>query len=325
MFEGLEQYLDEYEKELLSEIKENLDNNKSQINHCIFAFSLRSLFETLQGRLAPVEKVMKSSWYKAPNELMCPKCNNKFECTDSTYGNTRKVTRTQQYKYILQGSYDDYFLRNILTYCGIDDYAKQLNKIMGKLSAKTHITKEIYNYNGQEKKEYIDEIENSINEFLSIFDKIKNEIEEHLGEYLFEIVNDTFISETLEEIDTMATHYYIDYVDVEEKRIIPTSQFILNSEITSLFIEVNGNINVEHQIGSDNDLKKGDGLTFEYSHPYEITYEFSIPLLEDLIDGEIEDYTDDELKELYKNHIVKSFEVIEKSINTDKYYEEYYT
>ena len=130
MFEDLEQYLDKYEKELLNEIRKNLDNNKSKLSHCIFAFSLRSLFETLQDRLASDEKVMEASWYNAPNKITCPTCNNEFECTDNTYGNTRKVTRTQKYKYILQGAYDDYFLRNILNYCEIDDYSKQLNKIM---------------------------------------------------------------------------------------------------------------------------------------------------------------------------------------------------
>ncbi|MDR2902872.1 MAG: hypothetical protein LBU87_07220 [Lactobacillales bacterium] len=298
MLKELRPYLNDFENELLDEIIKNYKNIESKINHCIFAFSLRGLLENFENRLASDAEVMKAPWYKKVSD-------------------ERNVVRAQRYKYIIQGKYDDFFIKKIINFAEVEDYAKKLNKTLAKLSHRTHINEQVYHYTKKEKNDFVKEIEGSIIEFLRIFDEIKNKITEHMETYCSDVINDDeFISEALCAIDDIATHSRIDMQYVDDVEIVFPNNFPNHKNEDVFIAKVDGTIEVEHQIGSNSDLRRDDGLIFDSSYPYHLEFEFKIPLLSKILTEEIDEYSDDDIKNALKESIKLSFSV--PSVNIDR-------
>lgn len=311
MLEKLKEFLEtDFEKDLLEEAINNL-NNKSKIRHCNFAYATRSLIDYIfEKRLSPNEKVINATWYSQEKEDI-------------------KVTRNQRYKYFIQGEIDDYFINEIINFENVDEIVRNFNKNVYKLSKYTHIKPEIFYSSENEISAFICEIENSIDEILEEITHIKNKLLDRLNIWLFNTVNEEFVSQTIQEIDELCTHYEIEYVDIEDLEILNSNNKSLFLDIGEPFIiKITGNINVEHQYGSDGDYRRGDGLRYNASYPYEMTIKVEIPKIKEIIDDDeeylkISNYTEEKkniLNKTFFNEFYENIEVLNQEIDTSAHY-----
>lgn len=302
----------DFEKELLEEALKNLNNKKSKIRCCNFAYALRSLLDCIfENRIAPNEKVKNTPWYKKESE-------------------ERDVTRRQRYKYFIQGNTDDYFINEIIKFNDIDKITEKFNKAVHHLSKYTHISEKTFNLSENEVDLFIKEIDEAVTSFVSNLFCIKGNLFDKLGIWLWDVINDTFMSDTIQEIDELCTHYLIDYINIEDIQFANKDNITVFWDISKPFdIKVMGQIEVEHQFGSDGDYRRGDGLRYNVSYPYSIKLKINIPLIKELIDDEeeydnLKNYTQKEKNELngyFIDEFYKNIQIIDYDIDTSKHFE----
>lgn len=313
MFEMLKNILDtSFEKELFNAAFRNLIDKQNKIRCCNFAYALRSLIDCIfENRIAPDEKVKKAPWYKKESD-------------------DRDVTRRQRYKYSIQGETDDYFINEIIKFDDLDEITRDFNSAVHSLSKYTHISEKTFNLSEKEIDLFVKVIDNAISLFLSNIFDIKSKLSEKLNIWLWDLINDTFMSTTIQEIDELCTHYLIDYVDIESVEFINEKCSSLLWDISKpIDIEVTGQIGVEHQFGSDGDYKRGDGLRYDASYPYKIEFKIKIPSIKEIMDDEeeydnIKNYTHEEkneLNELFLDEFYENIQLISYDIDTSKHFE----
>lgn len=300
----------DFEKELFEEALKNLNDKKSKIRCCNFAYTLRSLLDCIfENRISTNEKVKNAPWYKKESE-------------------DRNITRRQRYKYFIQGNADDYFINEIIKFNDIDKITENFNKTVHHLSKYTHISEKTFNLSEDEVNIFIKEINESVTSFISNLFDIKTRLLDKLNIWLFDIINDAFMSDTIQEIDELCTHYLIDSINIDDIQFTDKNgaKFL---DISKPFdIEVTGQIEVEHQFGSDGDYKRGDGLRYNASYPYNIKLKINIPSIKELIDDDeydnLNNYTQKEKNELngyFIDEFYRNIQIIDYDIDTSKHFE----
>jgi len=97
---------------------------------------------------------------------------------------------------------------------------------------------------------------------------------EPIAEMLNEAAVDALLSETIMEVDILATHHSLDEVNVDAIRVAEIGA-------DTITYVVSGSVDVMLQWGSDSDVRHGDGAEFGQNFPFEC--KFKLPL-EDLWD-----------------------------------------
>ncbi len=311
MFETLRSFLKtDFEKELFNEAFKNLNNKESKIRHCNFAYALRSLIDCIFDERISEENIKNAPWYKKES-------------------NERDITRRQRYKYFIQGDADDYFINEIIKFDSIDKISNKFNKAIHKLSKYTHITSKTFNISDSEINLFIENIDRVSAGFFDSIVSIKAKLIEKLELWLYESINDTFISTTIQEIDERCTHYSIDYIDVNSIEILNKDDSSYFFDISTPFeIEAEGDIEVEHQFGSDGDCRRGDGLRFNESYPYKVRFRITIPSIREIIGDEKEydslaNYSEkqkNKLDKLFMDEFYRNVELIDYKVQTFNYH-----
>lgn len=304
MFENLREMLtNNFENELLEEAINNLISN-SRIRFSNFAFVIRELIDVLLKNLATDENIENCGWYVEPQN------------------SERKILRCHRIKYIIQGG----FLENIFDLMmGIDfnDAISKINKYFrDELSANVHLTEESLNYSKEEIEQKSKNFEFIIDKFLLMIRNVRIQIIEFLIDEIEVVVNDAFLSETIDDLDILSTHTSIDCVD----DIVINIDSISSQEIIGT---ISGNVNVILQYGSDRDLREGFGDESEDSYPFELPFTIPILPLNDLYS----DLSQEEKQD--KNYILEQFipdfrrgilnnitiDINQAIVNTDSFYE----
>jgi hypothetical protein len=249
-------FLNEYAKSLV----DKFDKAKTDpLNFNDIATNFRELLRELFEQIAPDEEIEKCHWYK-----------------DDKNG-YKGVTRT------------DRVIFAVCSYIGINEFSEQLNvsvdylckninKKISALSSLTHVTKKTYSY---DKNKAIPMFNEVMELFLLLFetiDEANKEFEQLLNKKVDKTVSSYFWKNGIKsELDEIATHCYIDGVsDIE----------ILSVEVDNDYIHFtgSGNVDCDHQFGSNSDVRKGDGFEFSGSSP--LSFDGHIPL-DDLSSVEI--------------------------------------
>lgn len=300
MFETLQKYLTtNFEKELFNESINNLNSN-SRIRFSNFSYVMRELLDIVLCRLANDDVVTKAYWYKQENE-------------------SRKVTRKQRLKYLIQGIYNDFYFTTLLN-LNIEERINNLNKFMSStLSKHTHITEKVFNYSNEQIEKFLLDSESTINNFIIIIDDLKKEISDKLLDFLYDSVEQAFLNETYSDLDILSTHTEVECWDVEN-----ISSININNNVISGIIS--GTVYVNLLYGSDRERRIGDGAEMEDAYPFHTTFFFEIPTADnifqdlDTTEENIEDL-EDEIQEYFKNEIINNINIEEPIIDTSSFYE----
>ena len=233
---------DKFEKELFIASLENLKENRNKLRFNNFAYSIRELTRHFLKRLSPDENIKRCSWYK--NET----------------GEKDKISRGERVTYAIQGGLEKNYVLNTL---GVDvsTLKTKLSKVIKKLNKYTHICQNTFDINNEEieKLKII-----TLELFLEFFELIESSKRSVIDPLKDQIDNELFskaIYDFHQEIDLVATHHYVEGVDVYEHEID-------NIDFENIYITAYGNLETTLEYGSGSDHRRGDGASFSHSWPF---------------------------------------------------------
>lgn len=243
MISDLEKELsDDFEKNLFSSALNNLKDKTNPLRLNNFSNAMRELTRHVLHRLAPDESILKCSWYK--NEIDKP----------------NGITRKQRSYYAVQGGLEDIFIEGTLG-LEVDDIHKNLINSINKLSKFTHIEPKTFNLPEGDVDKLVKETISAVYEFLQLISECQRSIIEALWKHIDTAIIEETLRETIQSLDELATHHYIDEVYIDKVVI-----YSINHE--HIQFSAIGTIGCELQWGSNSDLRRGDGVIIPKSFPF---------------------------------------------------------
>ena len=304
MFNNLENMLtNNFEKILLEEAINNLNSN-SKIRFSNFAFVIRELIDIVLTRLAKDEDITNCSWYELPQNI------------------ERNVIRAQRIRYIIQGGFEENIF-DLMLNIDFTNKISEINKYFrDELSNNVHLTERCINYSHDEIEEKTKIFEEIIEKFVSMINNVRQQILNFLSDEIELVVNESFLSVTLSDLDILSTHTRIDCVDNIEIDI----NLITPEKIIGF---ITGNVNVFLQYGSDRDVREGLGDISNDSYPFELPFTIDIEPLNDLFnelnqeEKENFDYITEVFMPEFRNTMFENLDINinQVRINTDSFYE----
>jgi hypothetical protein len=217
------------------------EKNPLRVNN--FATGLRELSRIVLHDLAPDEKLQACSWYK-------PKMDSNGKIV---------IERGQRVKYAVQAGLNDDFVANDLD-IDVDKTVKRFVKLINRLSAFTHVTPSTFNADESSANAIARE---ALGTFAALFrtittcrTRIIRAVESHANRALIEAL----IEETVDELDQIATHYYVKSSGIEMLRVESMDHEFIT-------FAVSGFVDCVLQYGSDGDVRRGDGVRTSASYP----------------------------------------------------------
>lgn len=206
-----------------------------------FSYALRELIAHLLKRLASNENVTACTWFK-PHPTV-----------------TGGITRAHLATYAIQGGLSTEYVSKVLN-INVSPVVDDLMRSITTLNKHTHVTLETFDYPHNKVLELAEECLQAVLYFVEHMaacrDSIVEALESDIDGHLLEAV----ISETIQEIDELATHHWIDEVDILEINIREIGP-------KSITLEVEGEISVNLQYGSDSDVRNDIGTVIDSSFP----------------------------------------------------------
>ena len=236
-----EKYLKtDFEKNLFEAAFYNLLDIHNPLRFNNFSYVIRELIDHILRRLAPDEYVVRCKWYSKPDS-------------------NRKVIRSQRVKYAIQKGLEDDFISTELN-LDISGVQRNIRHIINNLNRYTHVASDTFDITPQKQLDHVSAFLQVFLELFEIIQQTETEIVESMIKHIEEEVVDT-IFDNYSELETYATHaYWGDY------EIIDITLTEIDSEHLEFFVE--GHIYPEFQIGSDSDVRKGDGMVFTKAIPF---------------------------------------------------------
>lgn len=257
-----------FEKDLFLSALDNLKDNNNALRFNNFSYAMRELTRHILHRLAPDISVLKCSWYK--NE------------TDKLNG----ITRKQRAIYAVQGGLEDSYVGNVLG-LKVSEIHKNLIRSINKLSKFTHIEPKTFDLPENEVNKLVEETICSVYAFLQLINECKDLIIKGLWEQIDQTVVEEIVSETIQSLDELATHHYIDesYID---------SIVIYCIDHEHIQFRAIGTVSCELQYGSNSDFRRGDGVKLSESFPFNCELNSSVkhPSNVESIEGSLDVDTD---------------------------------
>ncbi|MBK5446050.1 hypothetical protein [Peribacillus sp. TH24] len=216
-----------------------------------FATNIRELSREVLKDLAPDDEVKNCKWY-----------------SKETPEGKADITRIQRMTYAVKGGLSNEFILEELEF-DFSDVTYRLNRVIKELNKYTHINQKVYYREEKTGYEMVESTLIALNNFLLTIKGAQDLIMEQLESSLDSIINEELTSNVIQEIDILATHYRVEGVYINNIKIES-----INSQ--SIDINIEGSVDVQHQYGSDGDLRRGDGVEFENS------YTFNFDLIQDI-------------------------------------------
>lgn len=235
-----------FEQELFAATLKNLGSIDNPLRLNNFAYAMRELVRHILKRLAPDESILQCPWYT--NE------------TDKENG----ITRKQRAYYAVQGGLSDAYIHDVLD-IEVAHIHSKLIKAIDKLNKFTHIEPNTFNLPQTEVEEYANATIKSIYDFLILIDICRNEIIERLSQEIDSATVDKILKETIDALDVLASHHYIDEIYTEDIKIQ-----IINHECIKFCVM--GTLGCELQWGSNGDIRRGDGHVMRKSFSFECEF-----------------------------------------------------
>lgn len=207
-----------------------------------FSYALRELLRHIFHRLGPDESIRKCSWF------------------DPDQTSKTGITRAHRAKYMIQGGISDYFAKCELK-IDVSSVNSDLTKAFDVLSSFTHIGPTTFALKSEEVISNAEQclsatkylVEHIFECRCRLLDRLTHEIDQHLIKKV--------VSETVIDLDELATHHLIDEVNVDSVTVVDIGPTYLN-------LAINGNVSVELQYGSNSDVRNDIGVVMSDSFPF---------------------------------------------------------
>jgi Predicted pPIWI-associating nuclease len=242
---------DEFSESCLEGARRALADHGNPLRLNFFAAAMRMLFERLLDTLAPIDEVVRAGWFKSEQKSGRP-------------------TRSQRIVYAIQGGLSETFMAQELH---VDPHPlrKRLLEAFDECSTRVH-EREHNVIAEPDKQEVVAEA--ILATYKSLFDTIRDcraAVIEPIVEALDEAAVDALLTETILEVDELATHHSVQEVYVDNTKV----QTIGPDTIT---YRSTGSVDVVLQFGSDSDLRNDMGAEIEQTFPF--VCDITIPLSE---------------------------------------------
>lgn len=240
---------DDYSQSCLEGARRALTDHDNPLRLNFFATAMRILFEHMMDTLAPNEDVARTTWFKPEQK-------------------SGKPTRGQRVVYAIQGGLSETFVTEEL-HVDPRPLRKRLLEAFDECSNRVHEREHnVIAGLGEQ-----DAIAGTILAALaSLFDAIRDcraAIIEPIAETLDEAAVDALLSETIMEIDELATHHYIQEVSVGKTKVHAIGP-------DTIIYRSTGSIDVILQFGSNSDVRNDMGAELEQSFPFTSDIEVSL-------------------------------------------------
>lgn len=232
--------LDDFSHQVLTGALRVATDKGNPIRLNLFAAAIRELFGHILHILAPDSEVTNCSWYvQEPN--------------------TRGPTRRQRAKYATQGGLSDEFIAE----AGVDIEHLHGDAIAAitQLNRYTHVRPGVTVTQSTDIECFVQEALSALQGLFTSFEMCREEVLQAIYSHIDQEIMGTFISDTLQEIDELATHHTVEDVYIEELTITE-----LNDRTVGFNVE--GSVEVELQWGSNSDSRRGDGASLRQHFPF---------------------------------------------------------
>jgi len=246
-----------FEKKLFEAAVNNLLDAYNPLRFNNFAYAIRELVRHILFRLAPDAEVLNCGWYS--NE------------TEKEGG----ISRKQRIVFAIQGGLTDEYVSNTLQ---IDTatISKRIISVLVTLNKHTHIQQDTFDIDIEKQDEYVTETLESVRNFFEVVEESREVVSDSLIDQIDKEVVNAAISETIIEIDEVATHHTIEEVLVEEVEV-------KSIDSTYITLTVYGTISAELQYGSDGDMDRGDGAIFSHGFQFSCVLKSSVKTPNDFL------------------------------------------
>lgn len=239
----------DFERTVFRAALQSFDHEENPLRLNNFATALRELGRIHLELEAPDERVKECDWFEGKtNDLGKP-----------------IIERAQRAKYAIQGELPDNFVKNTLG-IEIDDAITDYTRLIGRLSAFTHINQKTFNVPPHEA---INQAQRALEVFDQLFTFVRERREatrKAAEDAAQEVLRDVLYGEVNDELDRLSTHTSVEGVDLYSLKIT-------SMDAETIRYEGRGNVDVRLQYGSDSDVERDDGVVSSDSYP--LTCQFS--------------------------------------------------
>jgi hypothetical protein len=242
-----------FERALLSACFANMEApGPLQFNN--FAYALRELLRHVFHRLAPDADVRQCDWFKPD-----PKAKT-------------GITRSHRVKYMIQGGLSDFYVTKILQ-VDVQATLSELAQAFEVLNSFTHIGPATFSIPRKKVEALATQCLNASTAIVRSVAECRSRILAGLSDDIDDHLLSEVLSETLNELDELATHHYIDEVFVDSSEILEIGP-------GSLTLAASGSVGVELQYGSSSDIRNDIGAVVSDSFPFsaELHVRFERPI-----------------------------------------------
>jgi hypothetical protein len=236
----------DFEKQVFNAGLLSLDQiaNPLRLNH--FAVTLRELSRIILKRLAPETQIKACGWYvRAQGQP--------------------EITRAQRITYAVQAGLLDGFVRNTLQ-LDVDEMRRDLLKAVDELSKYTHIELAVFGITGPPLEVIVTESLEAFLAFLEMIDECRSAVETAVEDHARQALHDELLSTTVNELDQLATHYYVEDTQIETVTVTSMGPSHIEFSVT-------GTVECQFQYGSSCDVRNGDGVVTTDSYPLTCDFE----------------------------------------------------
>jgi hypothetical protein len=206
-----------------------------------FSTAMRILFEHMIGTLAPVDQVVQTEWFASERKDNLP-------------------TRWQRIVFAIQGGLSDSFVKDTLQ-LDIAPLRQKLIKAIDNLSKHVHGREEtIIEGNDEQDAAACGAIE-ALGNFLDTYHECRKTILDAIQEELDDAAVDALITDTIQEVDELATHHSVEEVYIGDTSVRSIGPHFITYRAT-------GTIAIGLQWGSNSDMRRGDGAEANLSFPF---------------------------------------------------------
>ena len=230
-----------FQKDLLEASLNNLADESNKLRFNNFACGIRELSRHVLLSMASDEEVLACIWYK--NE------------TDKDGG----ITRAQRIRYAIHGGINIKYVENELI--DIDDFISSVLRAISLLNKFTHINELTFGIEPDEVADLSSQVVSAFSNFIGVIEDCRQNLTSELELHIDNAVVIHSISQSLDAIDMLATHHSVEYTEI-------TSINITGIKSSSMTIDVEGDVHVVLQYGSNSDLKNDIGVELNDSFPF---------------------------------------------------------
>jgi Predicted pPIWI-associating nuclease len=226
-----------------------LEQRQNPLRLNLFAVAIRIFLDHVMDALAPQAAVEACLWFK-PVE------------------GQEKPVRNARLTYALIGGFTEMQVEE-LTGIEVKPLVKEVIAAYSEVNKHVHGRDDTIVRDLDEQDSVADEVLGSLAELLEAQRDYRSEIVDGIADSLQSEAVVKFTTETVDEIDILATHHTVDWVGIDERSVIGITASHVEYEVT-------GSVGVTLLYGSGSDRQNGDGA--ELSEEFPISMRFRVPV-----------------------------------------------